>query len=378
MLIFVAFMGALCVRSAVVAAGGDETTSFASSLWPRHPNVLRTKIMLGLAQASTQRRELSAATAEQVQMLSAREPLAMDPYAVEGAIALRRAKYELAEQLLDAARQRDPRNRPVRLLLADTYLRQQKVDSALQELVVLTRLSPEMTSAVTAMLSQYAHTSGAAQRLRRALSRSADIENALLLQLAVDPANATLILSLASRIRGEDRLLDWQQKLLSSCVEAGQFRTAWELWRRFSNLPVSAVGDFSDSKLVSPFTWTLMQSAEGVATSNYPSLNVDFFGRRDVLLASKMLMLTSGQYELQFRVIEPSSNPSSLHWVITCLPGGRELANLPLSKSSGSASFPFQVPLDCKAQRMELNGFAQVYPAETELSIADLQVRRLP
>ncbi|MEO7564945.1 MAG: tetratricopeptide repeat protein [Sphingomicrobium sp.] len=335
--------------------------------------------MLGLAQASADRREPSAATAEQVEELLAREPLSAEPYAVKGAMALRGAKYGLAEQLLAASRQRDPRNRPVRFLLAEAYLRQQKVEPALQELVVLTHLSPEMTSPVTAMLAQYSRTLGATPRLRRALARNAPLENALLLQLAADPANAKLILSLASQIRGRDQLLDWQQKLLSSCVEAGQFRTAWELWRRFSNLPASAVGDFSDSKLPSPFTWTLILSGEGVANPGGRGLDVDFFGRRNVTLASKLLMLRSGLYELRFRVNEPSSDPSSLHWVFTCLLGGRDLLNLPLPKtSSGWVSASFQVPLGCEAQRVELKGLAQIYPTEVTLSIADLQVRKLP
>lgn len=311
-------------------------------------------------------------------MLMAREPLAADPLAVEGAIALRGTKYGRAEQLLVAARQRDPRNRPVRFLLADTFLRQQKIDSALQELVVLTYLSPQMAQPVTAMLAQYSRTPGATPRLRRALASNAPIENALLLQLAADPANAQLILSIASRIRGSE-LLAWQQTLLSSSVKAGQVSLAWELWRRFSNLPTSAVGDFSDSKLPSPFTWTLIQSGEGVASTGGRGLDVDFFGRRNVSLASKLLMLRSGLYELRFRVNEPSSDPSSLHWVFTCITGGRELVNLPLSKTpSGWVSASFQVPLGCDAQRMELKGLAQIYPAEVSLSIADLQIRKLP
>lgn len=378
-LFFGGFLAVNCLRVALVASGGEDTNSLASSLWPGHPTVLRTDIMLRLAKGSARRQEPSAGIMQQVRLLSLKEPLAVEPYAVKGAIALRDAKYSRAAQLLIAARQRDPRNRPVRFLLADAYLRQEKINSALQELIVLTHLSPEMTSPVAAMLAQYSRTPGAARRLKGALTKNPQIENAVLLQLATDPANAQLILSLASRGYGNGQLLDWQQKLLSSSVEAGQFKTAWDLWTRFSREPVHAVGDFSDRKIASPFTWALTQSGEGSANSTPIGIDVDYFGRRDVSVASKLLTLTSGRYELRFRVLESSSDPSSLHWLVACLPSGSELANFALPKSkSGPVSFTFEVPVGCEGQRVELKGFAQVYPTEVALSIADFQVRRLP
>jgi hypothetical protein len=377
-LTLVALLAATCIRFAIVAAGAESSTGLAWSLWPGHPKVLQTKIMLGLAQAAVERQALSPATNQQVKMLSERAPLSPDPFAVEAAVALRGGLYQRAEELLIAARQRDPRDRAVRLLLADTDLRQGKIEPALQELVVLGRLSPDIHASITAMLSQYAHSPGAVPRLRAALALSAPIENELLLQLADDPKNTELILSLATRVHGTDGLLDWQQKLLSSLVQAREFRTAFGLWERFSNETGDALGNFADSRVASPFTWKLAQGGDGVANANGNALSVDFFGTRDVSLASKVILLPPGNYDLRFRLIGPTSDPSSVHWLLTCLGGQRQLADSRLPKSPGLVSVRFNVPSGCEAQRLELKGFSQVYPAEVALSFSDVELGKLP
>jgi hypothetical protein len=50
-----ALLAATCIRFAIVAAGADSSTGLAWSVWPGHPKVLQTKIMLGLAQAAVER-----------------------------------------------------------------------------------------------------------------------------------------------------------------------------------------------------------------------------------------------------------------------------------------------------------------------------------
>lgn len=365
-----------CVRSAVVARAGPDL-SVASAIWPAHPDVLREEIMLELARASAARGGLRATTASHVDLLAKTDPLAAEPFAVEGALALRRADYERAEQFLLPARQLDPRNRGVRFLLADTYLSQQKVELALRELVTLAQLSPEMVPAITASLAGFARVPGALTKLQQALSSHPDLKSALLYQLADNPANAQLVVTMASPVRPADQLADWQQRLLSSLVTAGRYKSAFDLWQRFSRRSAATIGNFADAEVHSPFTWTLAEGGEGTANADGDSLDVDFFGRTDVALASRVLLLEPGTYELRFELAGATSDPSVLHWVITCLPGGRDLSNAPLVRAaSGPVSIPIQVPADCQAVRFELKGFGQTYPTELSLTLSNLELHK--
>ncbi|HVU31131.1 MAG TPA: tetratricopeptide repeat protein [Sphingomicrobium sp.] len=372
-----ALLAALCIRSALVAAAGQGNISLASAVWPGHPDVLRSRIMLGIAEAASRRKTLSPAIDEDIRLLSRRAPLAPEPFAVEGAIALRAGKYEKAERLLVQARKRDPRDRGVRFLLADLYMRQQKVAPGLQELIALSTLSPGATPSIAAMLASYAHTPGAVPRLRGALRLSPAIEQALLSKLAEDGGNAGLVLSLAAPVRPTSELADWQKKLLGSLVRAGKFREASSLWQQFSGRGEAALGDFSGST-GSPFEWNLLTSADGAATATGEGVDLQYFGRRDVSLAGRVINLGPGHYELSYRLAGSAGDPASLHWTMTCLSGNSgQLLNLPFAKPAAPpASIEFDVPAGCEAQRIEIKGLAQVYPAEVAVSISGLEVRR--
>lgn len=369
-------LAAVCVRTAVVAAEAEDNPALARSFWREHPDVLRAEILQGVTQAATHKTRLTLATSEQVQLLAALAPLAPEPFAVTGAMALRSGRYAAAERRLVDARQRDPRFEAARMLLAQTYLAQEKLVPGLKELVALTQISPEVMPVITAALAGYAKTPGAVPRLQRALHGNPAMADALLAYLAGDARNVQLILSLSSGAHGSGDLLRWQQKLLSSLVESGDAANALALWRQFTGRGIPDPGDFSNGAVHSPFTWTLLSSGGGAATSRGRRLDVQFFGEADTSLASTVLVLGPGTYELRFDLIGAASDQEAVHFLITCVPGGGKLLDLPLSAKSGSAA-RFQVPANCHAQKLQLLGFAQVFPAEVAFSIINLQVQKL-
>lgn len=369
-------LAATCFRYAWVAAEAEQKAELAAAIWPGHPDVLRQQVMLAVAQAARQRSALAPVAADRIRLLSERAPLAAEPFAIRGAGAMREGRYDDAERLLGDARRRDPREAGVRYLLSEVYLRQQKVVPALQELIVLAQLSPEATPLVTAALASYAHVPGAISKLQLALRNRPDIKNALLAKLAEDPKNVRLILALAPSDRADADLANWEKVLMSSLVGAGRVKTAFALWQQFTGLHSSDVGDFSDSAIDSPFTWRLITTSEGAATSEGRRLDTQFFGQADTVLATKVLLMAPGEYELRFRVTDSTRDPGSVHLTLTCLPMAKE--NLDLEVQPGLSAVRFEMPPNCEAERIELKGLAQVYPAEVSFSISDMQVRRLP
>ena len=133
-LVSIAFVGWACIRCAVVAADADGDTALASRFWPGHPEILRANIMLGVARAATRGTSIGAGTGRELERLSAIAPLSSTPFAIDGALALRAGRYGEAEPLLVEARRRDPRDRGVRFLLADLYLREGRMQASVRNL----------------------------------------------------------------------------------------------------------------------------------------------------------------------------------------------------------------------------------------------------
>jgi hypothetical protein len=351
-----------------------KDVQLAAKLEQNHPDVLRQDVLIAVAKGSRDSQSLRLSTIRQLQSLAREAPLAPEPFAIKGALALAEFRLAEAERLLIEARRRNPRSKGVRYLLASAYLQQQKTMAALREILVLTDIAPQMSDAVIDMLAEFSYTPGAVVELRQALAGKPQIEAGLLSRLAQIPQNAPLVLALASDRHAQNGLLEWQQILLSALVNAGELPAASALWVKFSGKAPRPVGDFSDSESKSPFTWSLADSGEASARSTTAGLNAQYFGRVDVDLASKILTLNPGRYDLQFRVARTSGEVGSLHWTITCLPQKIRVLDLPLSNAK-LISAKFAVDAQCKAQQLKLVGLAQVYPAEVHVEVQELQVR---
>lgn len=375
--LFVVLSGAYAIRTAVVSAYIESNPAFAASVWPGHPDVLASKSMAEVGQAAARGEAVPVETLGRLKLLSARSPLVPEPFLVTGATALRTGNYSKAEELLVAARQRSSRSIAARYLLSDLYLRQNRIPPALEELAVLTRLMPSISAPLAPALAQYAQTPGAAPRLRQVLKDDPQLESLLLTELAADPRNADLILWLARPHRPSDDVPRWQQRLVTSFVEAGDYSRAFQLWRRYAPQADSSgdISRFERSASVSPFTWTLAQGSAGSAETHNGGLQVVFTGRNTVTLASRVSLLSPGSYRMRMQISDELPDAETISWSITCLANDSQILNIPFSRArSGVLSARFHVPRECRAQKFELKGVAQTFPQTAEFLLKEFQV----
>ena len=374
--ISVGWIAAPCIKTAIGSELADTNIHFASAVAARQPEVLQQEIMLATAEAASRDKPISPIALRQMQRLLDGAPLASEPLAIEGALAFKQGQMVRAEQLLIEARRRNPRSAGVRYLLAELWLLQGKTEAALQEIILLTDLAPEMAGSVTTLLSNYAKTPGAVPVLRNALRKRPVIRDAMLSKLAEDPRSATLVLMLAQNMSRRGPLADWQEKLLSSLLKAGEINTAARLWGQFTGRRTDILSSFNDTSPSSPFTWKLAESGDASAEPGATGLQVHFYGRSDTNIASRVLVLPPGSYRLQFRLSQLPRPSNSLEWVIACLPQGETVAELPFKNMrSPTGSLDFKIGDRCPGQEFRLKGLAQTYPEEVSVEISGLALR---
>src|SRR5690606_14285699 len=104
------------------------------------PSVLTDSALLEIAAAASSGQPVPQGTAEKVRHLARRAPLSPDPFLIEAALAATAGRDRAVEPLLLGARERDPRSRGARFLLAERYLRSGRVAAGLVEMHSLIRL----------------------------------------------------------------------------------------------------------------------------------------------------------------------------------------------------------------------------------------------
>lgn len=329
--------------------------------------------MAGVGQAAARGEDPGRETLAALQALAAADPLASEPFLIQGAMALRSGDLRRAERLLSEARQRTPRAPAARYLLADLYLRTGRPLPALVEMSVLNRLLPQASLQLPPALAAYAKTPGAAGQLGAIVRAYPELKPALLDQLSADAANAELVLSLA----GKDPDGPWRGKLVQALLDAGNHAKARRVWEQLSGAKVPAAGlfnpGFEASEAPPPFNWQLANDGGGVADGGSRALDVLYYGRSDMVLAAQTLLLPPGTYRLGMRVRGDVGEPGSVRWIVRCLGGGEPLLELPLPAEAGA----FQVPADCKVQRLELVAVGQEFPKQAQFSVGGLQLTRV-
>lgn len=334
--------------------------------------------MTDVGTAAGKGREPSAQTLAKVRQLATERPLSWEPFLVQGAIALRKGDLARAARLIGSARDRAPRSPAARYLLADVYLQSNRPLPAMREMAVLNRLVPAASAQLAPSLAGYARTPGAIPQIRQILASYPELETPLLAKLSWDPNNADLILSLASANKATGPAPDWQRLMLTTLVNDGQYEKAYTIWQRLAGVPNLRSGfydpGFVETSAPPPFNWQLAQGAGGVAERNSGELQILYFGRDNAELASQVLLLPPGRYRLQMSA--DGELPQSAGWRVTCLPLNREIAAVPLSKP-GPVDGEFDVPADCKAQRMTLAAQASDLPKSVSFRLSDLRLARI-
>lgn len=363
------------IRTAAVA-DRQARPALAAGLWPSHPAVLTDRVLLDIAAAAARARPAPPSVRTDIRKIAGKAPLSPDPFLIEGAIAGAEGKSQDAERLWLAARERDPRSRGARFLLAERYLQSGRIAAGLIEMQSLVRLQSRGVEAFGPALVAYAQTPGAVSQLRAFFRQYPRSEAGVLSVLALDPANADLVLALASN-RGEPDP-DWRVTLLAALTASGDYAKANALWARLSGVsPVRGLfnREFEKDAALAPFNWTFFQTGDGIAEPDGKGgLTILHYGRANAVLASQLLLLSPGQYELA-AAVEGEGVKSGVLWLVRCARDSRPLGSLPLRR--GTISGRFTVPNGCEAQWLELQGIASDSPATIELTLRDLRLAKV-
>jgi hypothetical protein len=380
--ILLAILAALAGFQAVrIAAVRDAPQGLGAKLWPDHPRVLVRRTMADLGASAARQQAPSQDTLQALAHIARRAPLAPEPFLVEGALAQVAGVDAKAERLFVAARLRDPRSEAARYFLADRYLNTGRTAAALAEVSVLSHLIPGASAQFAPALASFARTPEGRPELRRFLQKSPEFEPAVFQELAKDPRNADLILSLWTGKRSSDAegAPVWQTTLLASLVEARQYAKAGAAWSRFAGARLSG-GIFNPQfrrlSAPPPFNWNVPNTG-GVVEPGNGGLQVIYFGRQDVVLAEQLLLLPPGEYELAVGVRGGGRERGSVSWTVRCDQGTQPLLTLPLAGAHAARlSGKFQVQAGCPAQWLRLSGTAAEFARTVEFTMSGLEVRR--
>jgi hypothetical protein len=374
-------LAALVVRNAFIDAFAERDPAKAAAVWPGHPSVILALGLTEVGVSTASAHPVNPAIVRRMLATSTKAPLAPEPFLVRGVEAQVEGDTQLALQWFLEARRRDPRSIAARYFLADHYLKTGQTQLGLAEISALTRLVPTSLGGIAPQLAAFARMAGGAMQVRLLLRDQPQLEPWLLNELAANPNDASLILSLWSgRTNNQDRA--WQQRLVNSLVMANRFEEAQMAWSRFDP-SARPIGELVDPKFegnaMPPFGWTFASGPAGVAEPDGGGrLQILYYGRDDLVLASQVLLLKPGPYRLAMRVSGVSPSAKSLSWVVSCMPTSRKLTSIGLAAAKGGVlTADFSIPPQgCAAQQLALLGAALELPEQVDIAIAELRLSR--
>lgn len=361
----------LAGRSALVRSLGETQPQLALTVWPGHELPLFTLGLAGIGAAAREGRSPAAGDLAMIERGGRSAPLAVEPLLVAATARLASAENDKAERLLVAAVRRDPRAPAARFLLADLYIRQNRIGEAMNEIAALDRRLGKVSDQFGPAVAVFVKQPGALPQVAPYLARNAGLRRATLAALAADPAGTPALLQLA---RPGDEREAWLSLAVERLLRAGDLATALALYQ-------GAGGRANGRTLTSwragdppqPLGWHFGGGSGGAAepVSGGP-LRLAYFGREEAVLAEHQLLLRPGRYRLA-QQLGGSVPPGTFEWRLTCSSGGAVLATRPLLTGQGQGEL--QVPATCPAQKLQLWGRPGDFPrtVNAELSAIILE-----
>lgn len=373
------------VKTSTVDAFLRPAPAAAAAFSPAHP---LPKLSLAAAQLDVGTGEVPAEAREAAMAALADAPLAEEPFLIGGLAAIAAGRLQEGEALLEEARRRNPRQRTARLFLLDRYLRDDRIEEAGRELASLRTLVPGVGEALAPQLARMVRDERTGASLIRVLGRDPGLQQAVLTNLTATGADPDLILRIAAASPATAPTPDglpWQRQLIASLVERGDYARALRLWRRFSGLPAGPDekgvydGRFQSLPGADPFNWALVAGSGGVAERTpAPALDVQYFGRETLILASQLLVLRPGRYRLRFRVEgSAKGDDSRLAWRVSCRGSDAMLVDVPLRDVTAAPRVlggDFTVPAGCGGQLLSLTGIAGEFPGTQSVTVAEIAI----
>lgn len=372
-------LAAEIARMTVADRVADSNPQRAFRLAPESPTTLVALAMAGVGEAAAQHKDPGKLTFDRLRAIGQTAPLRPEPFLVQGAIAEMQGDLRRAEALFKQARLRDPRSTAARYLLADVLVREGRTVDGLSEMAILARLLPGTSLQLVAVLAQYSSLPGASKQLRAILQQNPGLKQPLLIALSSNPANAQIILELAGTDARSTapETKTWKARLLQGFVKAGKYESAYALWRQLGSVPANEPlllfnGGFKDSPAPPPFNWTYNSGRAGIAEPANGKLRVLYYGRLDTVFASQLLLLQPGSYEFEAPSVGRAAQ-GALSWTLSCDASGKRIMELAVDKDGKAA---FDVPQDCRAQRLQLEGISHDAPEVSDIQIGPVMVER--
>ncbi len=369
-----ALLAVEALRIAAAAALPAQGLVNPRILWAAHPAVLVDRAMTLVGESARRGQGIPDEARVLLAAAARRDPLAPEPFLVEGTRAEVEGRGADAARLFEAAKARDPRSGAARYFLAGRYLDAGRPAEALAEMSAMARLVPGVEAQFVPTLVAFAKQPAAVPVLRHFFARSPGYQPQVLAGLAQDVANTGLILALAGNRPSGAPAQGWESAIVTKLIEAGQPGRAQAVWRRLAGVqPYQGVFNpgFLPLAAPPPFNWTYDASAAGLVTPRAGGgLELIYYGRQDAVLAEQMLLLAPGGYRLAAQVggVEPGN---ALGWRIACAPSRAVLVQAPLA--SGGAAF--QVPAEgCATQSLRLTGSSVEAEQPASVTIGSVRV----
>lgn len=306
-----------------------------------------------------------------------RGPLEEEPFILAALNAYNAQDYARAARLLETARRRNPRSSEAHLLSVDVALAEGRIGNAVASLEVLLRLTPSRNQLIRetlVLISGHPETGKAALAALKddrtkvdvlaALARSGKSAPEILEAIGVARASGALGASHAAI-----------NSVVRPLIDAGDAAGAFRVW---SSLVPQAEGPGTlvrDARfrnaLPPPFGWELVSSRAGYVTTEPAGLIGEAYGREATPLARQLVLLPGGSYRLEIDVAEAGE----LFEVVVQCASKEEIARVRLEQT-GLVSAPFEVPVNCPAQWLEVRARASDPPQAATLHIKAITIGR--
>jgi tetratricopeptide (TPR) repeat protein len=354
----------------ILSAHDPEAALFWASADPRTLTSLARSELEASLEASIEAK--SRAAAGHAARLLLADPLAPGALSLYGAALARLGKTGRAEKIFRVAAKHLPTDLVAHRWLYERALQAGSLSEALEELDILLRGHPKLTSAIGASVQALIGTAPAAEvEFARLLSTAPPWRESMLSHLAINVKDSDILVRLYGRLRTSAPPSDAEMRFyIDRLVRDRLFDQAYLAWldhlppKRLSELSLLYNSQFRHPISNLPFDWRVA-SERGVSVKvsldeERPTLNVEFYGSRvSFPVITHLIMLPPGEYIFSGSAkMENFENERGLRWRIYCADSGDSLAATDLLSGTmpwRSFGVKFSVPsATCAAQWLVL------------------------
>ncbi|WP_344706893.1 tetratricopeptide repeat protein [Sphingomonas swuensis] len=359
------------VRTAIVTTQEERRPALARAVWPSYPPLLFNQALAGIGAAAREGRAPDPGLLADIERGSLGAPLAVEPLLVKATAQLAAGQSQPAEALLRAAVRQDPRAPAARFLLADLYIRQERLGDAMIQLTALDRRVGGISNGFAPAVARYLGQPGALPKVAPVLASNPPLRRAVLQELSTDAKADPLLLALARR---GDLAEVWLAQAFERLLAAGNIPAARALYAKAGGAPTGGLTRWSGSDQGGPLTWRFNPSPSGAIESQAGGpMQIIYYGREEATLAVHLLLLPPGNYVLDQRVTGEVP-AGTLEWRLVCVSDSRSLGVVPVASGAGRGALT--IPANCPAQRLQLFGRPGEFPKTINAAISSVTLQQ--